>query len=363
MPSTPRLPHRNGEKMSKSRGTFITAQSYLDLGLNPEWLRYYYAAKLNSAIEDIDLSLDDFVARVNSDLVGKYVNIASRAASFLTKYFGGKLSEPSGQSKPSDVAIISIGEIENEVLEAYEQREFGRAVRLIMSYADKVNQFFDARRPWELAKDPAKREELHEVCSQCLAGFYRLTILLKPILPELVKKAEAFFGTPELTWSDLDKRPDLISPYEHLMTQIDPKQIDALIDANRENLQSTEEPAAEEKPRAEIPPVAETISIDDFAKLDLRVARIVAAEHLEDADKLLKLTLDIGIEQRTVFAGIKSAYTPEQLIGRLTVMVANLAARKMRFGESQGMVLAAGDGTGIFILAPDTGAAPGMRVK
>jgi methionyl-tRNA synthetase len=353
----------NGEKMSKSRGTFLTAQSYLDLGLNPEWLRYYYAAKLNSAIEDIDLSLDDFVARVNSDLVGKYVNIASRAASFLTKYFGGKFSEPSGLSKPSDVAIISIGEIENEVLEAYEQREFGRAVRLIMSYADKVNQFFDARRPWELAKDPAKREELHEVCSQCLAGFYRLTILLKPILPELAKKAEAFFGTPDLTWSDLANRPELISPYEHLMTRIDPKQIDALIDANRENLQSAGEPAAEEKPKAEIPPVAETISIDDFAKLDLRVARIVAAEHLEDADKLLKLTLDIGIEQRTVFAGIKSAYTPEQLIGRLTVMVANLAARKMRFGESQGMVLAAGDGTGIFILAPDTGAAPGMRVK
>jgi methionyl-tRNA synthetase len=353
----------NAEKMSKSRGTFITAQSYLDLGLNPEWLRYYYAAKLNSAIEDIDLSLDDFVARVNSDLVGKYVNIASRAASFLTKHFGGKFSEPADLSKPSEVAIISIGEIENEVLEAYEQREFGRAVRLIMSYADKVNQFFDARRPWELAKDPAKREELHEVCSQCLAGFYRLTILLKPILPELAKKAEAFFGTPELTWTDLGKRPDLISPYEHLMTRIDPRQIDALMDANRENLQSSEEPAAEEKPKAEIPPVAETISIDDFAKLDLRVARIVAAEHVEDADKLLKLTLDIGIEQRTVFAGIKSAYTPEQLIGRLTVMVANLAARKMRFGESQGMVLAAGDGTGIFILAPDTGAAPGMRVK
>jgi methionyl-tRNA synthetase len=354
----------NGEKMSKSRGTFITAQSYLDLGLNPEWLRYYYAAKLNSAIEDIDLSLDDFVARVNSDLVGKYVNIASRAASFLTKYFGGKLSEPSGPSKPSDVAIISIGEIENEVLEAYEQREFGRAVRLIMSYADKVNQFFDARRPWELAKDPAKREELHEVCSQCLSGFYRLTILLKPILPELAKKAEAFFGMPDLVWSDLAKKPDLVTPYEHLMTRVDPKQIDALLDANRENLQATEEqPPAEEKPKVEIPPVAETISIDDFAKLDLRVARIVAAEHLEDADKLLKLTLDIGIEQRTVFAGIKSAYTPEQLIGRLTVMVANLAARKMRFGESQGMVLAAGDGTGIFILAPDTGAAPGMRVK
>src|ERR1700674_2058059 len=353
----------NAEKMSKSRGTFITAQSYLDLGLNPEWLRYYYAAKLNSAIEDIDLSLDDFVARVNSDLVGKYVNIASRAASFLTKHFGGKFSEPADLSKPSEVAIISIGEIENEVLEAYEQREFGRAVRLIMSYADKVNQFFDARRPWELAKDPAKREELHEVCSQCLAGFYRLTILLKPILPELAKKAEAFFGTPELTWTDLGKRPDLISPYEHLMTRIDPRQIDALMDANRENLQSSEEPAAEEKPKAEIPPVAETISIDDFAKLDLRVARIVAAEHVEDADKLLKLTLDIGIEQRSVFAGIKSAYTPEQLLGRLTGMVANLAARKMRFGESQGMVLAAGDGTGFFILAPDTGAAPGMRVK
>jgi methionyl-tRNA synthetase len=353
----------NGEKMSKSRGTFITAESYLSLGLNPEWLRYYYAAKLNSAIEDIDLSLEDFVARVNSDLIGKYVNIASRAASFLTKHFGGKLTEDSALSKSSDIAIISIAEIENEVRDAYEQREFSRAVRLVMSYADKINQFFDARRPWELAKEPSKRDELHEVCSQCLAGFYRLTILLKPILPELAKRAEAFFGTPDLTWDDLAAKPERINPYEHLMTRIDPKQIDALVEANTENLQATPAAANDDKPKAEIPPVADTISIDDFAKLDLRVARIVAAEHLEDADKLLKLTLDIGVEQRTVFAGIKSAYTPEQLVGRLTVMVANLAARKMRFGESQGMVLAAGDGTGIFILAPDTGATPGMRVK
>ena len=369
----------NGEKMSKSRGTFITAESYLKLGLNPEWLRYYYAAKLNSHIEDIDLNLEDFVARVNSDVVGKYVNIASRAASFLSKYFDGKLTPPADKPKLAEVAVIGAIEIEDEVSEAYEQREFGRAVRLIMSYADKINQFFDAQKPWELARDPGKREQLHDVCSQCMTGFYRLTIFLKPILPGIAEQVEKLFGTPDLNWHDLGTKPirvttspkqyrvpERINAYEHLVTRVEAKQIEALVADNKENLQATEQTVpmtVEEKPKAQIPPIGETISIDDFSKLDLRIVRIIAAEHVEEADKLLKLTLDLGLEQRTVFAGIKSAYSPEQLVGRLTVMVANLAARKMRFGESQGMVLAAGDGGGLYILAPDQGAQPGMRVK
>lgn len=352
----------NGEKMSKSRGTFITAESYLKLGLNPEWLRYYYAAKLNSAIEDIDLSLDDFVARVNSDLVGKFVNIASRAAGFISKRFDGKLGKPDFNSDIESTFSFASGEIAGH----YDNREYAKAIRKIMQLADIANQYVDARKPWELAKDPDKGAELHAVCSTALALFRDLTVYLAPVLPGIAQQVAAMFKLPALSWDDAWKHlPEghEIAPYQHLMARIDAKQIDVLIEANKETLQPAPSRIVEEKLRVEVPPIADTVSIDDFAKLDLRVAKIVAAEHVVDADKLLKLTLDIGVEQRTVFAGIKSVYAPEQLVGRLTVMVANLAARKMRFGESQGMVLAAGDGTGIFILAPDPGATPGMRVK
>ncbi|MGQ0523300.1 MAG: methionine--tRNA ligase [Betaproteobacteria bacterium] len=363
----------NGEKMSKSRGTFITADSYLRQGLNPEWLRYYYAAKLNATMEDIDLNLDDFVARVNSDLVGKYVNIASRASSFLLKFFDGNLCEQSATVSTDNVSAIGVAEVEDEITEAYEAREFGRAIRAMMSFADKVNQYFDSNKPWHLAKHPEQRQRLHWICSEAISCFYRMTIFLKPILPALAARAEAFLGTPNLTWSDLESRPIRINQYEHLMTRIERKQIDALVAANKESMQPTGSAAAahsqtrhaehqihaEEK--TEIAPM---INIDDFGKVDLRIAKIVDAEHVEGADKLLKLTLDLGGTTRTVFAGIKSAYDPEKLKGRLTVMVANLAPRKMKFGVSEGMVLAAsGDGPGLFLLAPDSGAQPGMRVK
>ncbi|HJQ63698.1 MAG TPA: methionine--tRNA ligase [Burkholderiales bacterium] len=359
----------NGEKMSKSRGTFITAESYLEQQLNPEWLRYYYAAKLNATMEDIDLSLDDFVARVNSDLIGKYVNIASRASSFLLKFFDGMLCNESGVT-PANVSAIGITEVVDEITKAYEAREFGRAMRAMMTFADKVNQYFDANKPWELARDPQKREQLHRVCSEAISHFYRMTIFLKPVLPALAAQAEAFLGTPDLRWDDLGRRPVRINQYEHLMTRVERKQVDALVAANRESMQPV--PAAhsqarhaEHQVRAEEKlEIARTINIDEFGKIDLRVAKIVNAESVEGADKLLKLTLDLGDETRTVFSGIKSAYAPEKLKGRLTVMVANLAPRKMKFGVSEGMVLAAsGDGPGLFLLSPDSGARPGMRVK
>jgi len=359
----------NGEKMSKSRGTFITAESYLGQGLNPEWLRYYYAAKLNATMEDIDLSLDDFVARVNSDLVGKYVNIASRASSFLLKFFDGKLCDEGKRPAHDDAAAVGSAEVEEEIAKAYEHREYGRAIRAMMSFADKVNQYFDSNKPWELAKQPEQSARLHRVCSDAINDFYRMTIFLKPVLPALAERAEAFLGTPDLTWNDLGRRPARINKYEHLMTRIERKQVDALVAANRESLQPVpaaapqrhgEHQAREEK-KAE---ASGTITIDEFAKVDLRVARIVGADAVEGADKLLRLRLDLGGETRTVFAGIKSAYDPEKLTGRLTVMVANLAPRKMKFGLSEGMVLAAsGEAPGLFLLSPDAGAAPGMKIK
>jgi methionyl-tRNA synthetase len=364
----------NGEKMSKSRGTFITAESYIAQGLNPEWLRYYYAAKLGPTMEDIDLNLEDFVARVNSDLVGKYVNIASRAASFLTKFFDGRLIPASESGAPvrTGSGVFDPTELANSIAQAYEQREFAKATRLIMAYADRINQYFDENKPWELAKADTKKSQLHEVCSECIAGFYRMTILLKPILPSLAMQAETFLGARDLTWADLSKRPTAINQYRHLMTRVDPKHIDALVAANKESLKPAA-PAAKpaqtkstEKP-VEATPATEPahISIDDFSKIDLRIARIANAEHVEGADKLLKLTLDVGeLGTKQVFAGIKSAYDPEQLKGRLTVMVANLAPRKMKFGLSEGMVLAAsGETPGLYILSPDSGAQPGMRVK
>jgi methionyl-tRNA synthetase len=347
----------NGEKMSKSRGTFINAESYLKLGLNPEWLRYYYAAKLNGTMEDIDLNFDDFIARVNSDLVGKYVNIASRSAPFLSKYFDGKVLadnwvDPDGIVKDGD-----------EIAAAYEARDFVKVARLIMNFADSINQYIDAEKPWEIAKDETKREQLHKVCSKGIKGFRLLTIWLKPILPRLAAQAETFLNSGSLCWNDHDKALTRIGQYEHLMTRIDRKQIDALILENKETIMTTTS-----APVAVSAENTTTISIDDFSKIDLRIAKITNAEHVEGADKLLKLTLDIGaLGTRQVFAGIKSAYDPAQLIGRLTVMVANLAPRKMKFGMSEGMVLAASDAdnktAGLYILSPDSGAQPGMRVK
>ncbi|MDD5404027.1 MAG: methionine--tRNA ligase [Sulfuricella sp.] len=363
----------NGQKMSKSRGTFITAESYL-AHLDPEYLRYYYAAKLNGSMEDIDLNLEDFSARVNSDLVGKYVNIASRAAGFIHKRFGGRLIAAEKRRRPEEeeleTVLLGAGEV---IARAYQERDFSRAVREIMRLADVVNQFVDANKPWELAKHPEQETRLHQVCSEMLNAFRILSIYLKPILPGLAAKVENFLNLPgQLNWHDLKNYPaNAINTYEHLMTRIEPKQIEALLEANRESLQAapTTEPHSlarhSEKQQHAIQPIAETITIDDFSKVDLRIARIVNAEQVEGAEKLLRLTLDIGeANTRNVFAGIKSAYDPGKLIGRMTVMVANLAPRKMKFGLSEGMVLAAsGDAPGLFILSPDEGAQPGMRVK
>ena len=361
----------NGAKMSKSRGTFITAESYLASGMNPEWLRYYYAAKINGSMEDLDMNLADFVARVNSDLVGKYVNIASRCAGFLTKYFDGKLALPESNSHVGkqllDGAVVS-GTL---VGESFEARNFGEALRQIMATADRVNVFVNDAKPWEIVKDESKRAELHEICSKALHGFYVLTILLAPILPKTANRVarELFDMGSDFVWDDLKRFPDRINPYHHLMTRVEQKQVDALVAANEQSLEpaaETHSPARHAEAQAHtIAPIADTITVDDFARIDLRVAKIVNAEHVEGADKLIRLTLDIGEgKTRNVFAGIKSAYDPEKLIGRMTVMVANLAPRKMKFGVSEGMVLAAsGETPGLYILSPDEGAQPGMRVK
>jgi methionyl-tRNA synthetase len=370
----------DGAKMSKSRGTFITARSYLEQKLNPEWLRYYYAAKLNSNIEDLDLSLDDFVAKVNSDLVGKFVNIASRCAGFISKRFEGKLAA----SDEAALAPFIGGDSIAAVTRAFNDRDYSSALREIMRLADVANVYVNDEKPWELAKDPANAERLHRACSTALNQFRALTVMLKPVLPALAAQVEAFFGVSTFVWGDIASplpAGHVINTYAHLMTRIERKQVDALIEANKETLVSTEVKAAEpaQKHAQHQAHTAQTeaaqadefepfISIDDFGKVDLRIAKIVAAEHVEGAAKLLKLQLDIGEEKpRQVFAGIKSAYDPALLVGRLTVMVANLAPRKMKFGMSEGMVLAASDDKGevpgLFILSPDAGAAPGMRVK
>jgi len=352
----------DGAKMSKSRGTFITADSYLRLGLNPEWLRYYYAAKLNSSMEDIDLNLEDFAARVNSDLVGKYLNIASRCAGFLTKFFGGKLHFDAAQ--PMREAAVEQGVL---AAKSYEAREYSRAVRDIMAVADRINEAIATAAPWAVAKDENKRAELHDICSRALHGFYVVTILLQPILPVTARRvARELFGMErDFCWDDLDATPSRIAPYTHLMQRIEPQQIAALVEANRESLAPAEAIQLPQSPQKDKMQTDTIINIDDFTKVDLRIARIANAEHVEGAEKLLKLTLDLGAETRTVFAGIKSAYDPATLVGRLTVMVANLAPRKMKFGLSEGMVLAASgtDSHGIFLLSPDSGAQPGMRVK
>ena len=344
----------SGEKMSKSRGTGISPLRYLDIGMNPEWLRYYIAAKLNANVEDIDFNPDDFVARVNSDLIGKYVNIASRAANFITRHFDGALAYANGTEALREQAA----QIAGQVRSSYEAREFGRAMREIMALADRINQDFDGHQPWVLAKDPAKRGELQDICSRTLHGFKLLSVLLAPVLPAVSERvARDLFGLDRpLRWSDAAQPPTRVSPYRHLMARVDPKQLDALFEA--------EAPAAAPAPAATPATADATISIDEFKRLDLRVARIVSAEHVTGSDKLLKLTLDIGSGTRTVFAGIKSAYDPATLAGRLTIMVANLAPRKMKFGVSEGMVLAASsESGGPYLLSPDSGATPGMRVS
>ncbi|EIJ41718.1 protein containing C-terminal region/beta chain of methionyl-tRNA synthetase [Beggiatoa alba B18LD] len=345
----------DGQKMSKSRGTFITARTYLN-HLNPECLRYYFAAKLGSRVDDIDLNLEDFLQRVNADLVGKVVNIASRCAGFINKRFAGQLAD----SLPAPELYQSFIDAGQSIAEQYANREYHRAIRDIMALADKANQYIDEQKPWVIAKQAGSDAQLQQVCTQGLNLFRVLFSYLSPVLPVMAKKVEAFFNVP-LTWQPAALLATTINPYEALIQRIEPQQLTAIVEASKENLQAitTATPA---KTLAE--PIQETINYDDFAKVDLRIAKIVNAEQVEGAEKLLKLTLDIGEETpRTVFAGIKSAYSPEALIGRLTVMVANLAPRKMRFGLSEGMVLAAGDGSGLWILSPDSGAQAGMRVK
>jgi methionyl-tRNA synthetase len=372
----------NNEKMSKSRGTFITAESYLKQGLNPEYLRYYYAAKLNGTMEDIDLNLEDFVTRVNSDLVGKYINIASRCAGFLSKFFNGELAfSATPKAFVNQAASLELAKsMALAAAKSYESRDYARALRDIMTLADNINGVIADGAPWALAKDETKRAELQAISSYALHGFYVLSILLSPVLPALTSRvARELFGmNRDFKWDDLASLPSKINSYEHLITRIDPKLIEAMVEANKQTLapaadshsparhaEAQQHTTTPEVEKSAIAPIAETISIDDFNKIDLRVAKIVNAEHVEGAEKLLKLTLDIGEENpRTVFAGIKSAYDPATLVGRMTVMVANLAPRKMKFGLSEGMVLAAsGETPGLFILSPDDGAQPGMRIK
>jgi methionyl-tRNA synthetase len=347
----------NGEKMSKSKGTFIKARTYLD-NLDPEYLRYYYAAKLNSGIIDLDLNLEDFALRVNSDLVGKVVNIASRCAGFITKKFDGKLSSTIMQPE----LLEEFQAAAPSITAHYENREYSRAIREIMALADKANQFIDAAAPWVLIKDEAKQQEAHEVCSLGLNLFRVLITYLKPVLPGMAANVEAFLND-DLAWDGVQNAlvAHPINKFKPLMQRVEMDKVNKMVDESKESLESKvtidpNSPLAKE-------PIADEIEFDDFAKVDLRVAKIAKAEHVEGADKLLKLTLDLGGETRQVFAGIKSAYAPEDIEGKLTVMVANLKPRKMRFGMSEGMVLAAGPGgKEIYILNPDDGSEPGMRV-
>ena len=347
----------NGQKMSKSRGTFIKARSYLD-HLNPESLRYYFAAKLSSGVDDLDLNLDDFAQRVNADLVGKVVNIASRCAGFITKRFEGRLAAALADADLHQ-EFIAAGD---GIASSYENRDYSRAVRDIMALADRANQYIDEKKPWIIAKDADRAEELQAVCSMGLNLFRVLMSYLKPVLPRTAALAEVFLQAGELVW-DSPRAPLLshrIAPYQPLMTRVEAPQVQALLEASKENLQPNPPPAI----ATASDPIQPTIGYDDFAKVDLRIARILAAEPVAEADKLLRLTVDLGNEQRTVFAGIKSAYAPEQLVGKLTVIVANLAPRKMRFGTSEAMVLAAGPGgKELWLLEPHSGAQPGMRLK
>ena len=351
----------DGQKMSKSRGTFIKARSYLD-HLNPEYLRYYFAAKLGSGIDDIDLNLDDFSARVNSDLVGKVVNIASRCAGFIYKKYDGVLSQSCVETELYQ-EFVNAGDA---IAEDYEQREFGQAVRKIMALADRANQYIDANKPWVLAKQEGQEQTVQDVCSVGLNLFRVLITWLQPVLPQMANDVETFLNIPAMTWDAINTplTGHTINKFKPLMTRVEQEKIDAMLDDSKDSLGNTQDTNNTASGPLKDDPISETINFDDFAKLDLRIALISKAEHVEGADKLLQLTLDLGGETRNVFAGIKSAYTPESLQGKLTVMVANLAPRKMRFGVSEGMVLAAGPGGDeLFILHPDDGAKPGMRIK
>ena len=355
----------DGTKMSKSRGTFVKARTYLK-HLNPEYLRYYFAAKLNSKIDDLDLNLEDFAQRVNADLVGKVVNIASRNAGFIKKRFDNKLSATCSEPELYQ-SFVDAG---NQIAAHYENRDYGRAIREIMALADKANQYIDDKAPWVIAKEEGKDQELHDISSVGINLFRVLMGYLKPVLPLMAADAEAFLNIEPMTWNSQAKPlcDHSVNKFKPLMTRVEREKIDAMIEDSKEDLAAEakviDKGATQKTANSAVDPIADTIEFDDFAKVDLRIARIVKAEHVEGAGKLLKLTLDIGDGTRNVFAGIKSAYQPKDLEGKLTVMVANLAARQMRFGLSEGMVLAAGPGgKDLFILNPDDGAQPGMRVK
>lgn len=349
----------NGQKMSKSRGTGISPLQYLELGMNAEWLRYYLAAKMNSRVEDVDFTKSDFAQRVNSDLIGKYVNIASRSAGFIVKKFGGKIADDA----MNDPILTAIRARTVEVRECYELREYARAMRIIMELADTINEFVDREKPWELSKDPARAADLQRVSSIALEGFRMLTLMLKPVLPATAERVEAFLSIEPMTWADMDKplsSANLVQPFKHLMQRVDmEKQLDVLV------------PEKALEPEPVLPggeAIAPECTIDDFTKCDLRVAKIVRCQAVEGSTKLLQLTLDVGEgRERNVFSGIQSAYKPEDIEGRLVIMIANLAPRKMRFGVSEGMVLCASDakdkGLGLFLLSPDCGAVPGMRIR
>ncbi len=348
----------NAEKMSKSRGTGIDPLRYLELGLDAEWLRYYLAAKLNDRVEDLDFNPEDFIARVNSDLVGKYINIASRAAGFLAKRFDSKLASELGGE--GDAVIAKLQAAADGIAALYDGREFGKALREIMQLADAVNEYVDAHKPWELAKKPDAATELHQACSTCIEAFRLLTLYLKPVLPLLAAKVEGFLQVQPLVWADAGRRLGAhgIAAFQHMMQRVTIEQMEALF--------------TKPEPPAVVPggePIAAEITIDDFVKPDLRIAKIVKAERVEGSTKLLRLTLDAGEGRtRNVFSGIASAYKPEDLEGKLTVLVANLAPRKMKFGVSEGMVLAASHADekatpGVFVLEPHQGATPGMRVR
>ena len=349
----------DGQKMSKSRGTFITAKSYLEQGLNPEWMRYYIAAKLNSKIEDIDLNLQDFISRVNSDLVGKYVNIAARASGFIAKRFEGRLKDVSGSALLAKLAAES-----DNIAEQYENREYARALRDIMALADAVNEYVDANKPWELAKQEGQDERLHEVCSELINAFTMLTAYLAPVLPQTAANAARFLNLNAITWANTRETlgEHAINKYEHLMQRVEQKQVDDLIEANKQSIAATAAPAAEE---SKYEKVAEQASFDDFMKIDMRVAKVLNCEAVEGSTKLLKFDLDFGFEKRIIFSGIAASYpNPAELNGRMVIAVANFAPRKMaKFGVSEGMILSAATAEGkLKLLDVDAGAQPGDKV-
>ncbi len=350
----------DGQKMSKSRGTFITAKSYLEQGLNPEWMRYYIAAKLNSKIEDIDLNLQDFISRVNSDLVGKYVNIAARASGFIAKRFEGSLKDVSGSALLKKLAAES-----ETIAAAYEEREYARALRDIMALADAVNEYTDANKPWELAKQPGQEARLHEVCSELINAFAVLSVYLAPVLPRVAEQAAAFLNLPALSW-DMAAQTlpagHAIDQYKHLMQRVEQTQVDNLIEANKQSIQAA---AAPEQAESKYEKVAEQASFDDFMKIDMRVAKVINCEAVEGSTKLLKFDLDFGFEKRIIFSGIAASYpNPSELNGRMVIAVANFAPRKMaKFGVSEGMILSAATADGkLKLLDVDAGAQPGDKV-